>query len=325
MIKNLEIENFKSIKHLKLECKRINVFIGEPNTGKSNILEGLGILSFGCYYGVGKIRDFARFTLLNNLFYDENLDESIKIKFDDEFFEIKFEDGFFVGTYHSSKGELLAFKYDYSASGATSPSHGLSQFKFYRFMPLNYFPSKESEFLLPPRGDNLLAVLMAHKRLKLTISQIFNPFGLRLIFKPQENRMEVLKQYGDVFISYPYSLISETLQRVIFHLVAIESNRESIIVFEEPEAHAFPYYTKFLAEKIALERSGNQYFILTHNPYLLFPLLEKSPQDDIAVFIAYFENYQTKAKPLTAEDKEKVMEEGMDIFFNIERFLEEKE
>ena len=47
MIKNLEIENFKSIKHLKLDCKPINVFIGEPNTGKSNILETLGVLSFG--------------------------------------------------------------------------------------------------------------------------------------------------------------------------------------------------------------------------------------------------------------------------------------
>ena len=49
MIKNLEIENFKSIKHLKLDCKRINLFIGEPNTGKSNILESFGILSFGLY------------------------------------------------------------------------------------------------------------------------------------------------------------------------------------------------------------------------------------------------------------------------------------
>ena len=42
MIKKLEIENFKSIKHLSLDCKRVNVFIGEPNAGKSNILEALG-------------------------------------------------------------------------------------------------------------------------------------------------------------------------------------------------------------------------------------------------------------------------------------------
>ena len=46
MIKNLEIKNFKSIKHLEMECKRINLFIGEPNAGKSNILEALGLASW---------------------------------------------------------------------------------------------------------------------------------------------------------------------------------------------------------------------------------------------------------------------------------------
>ena len=33
MISELEINNFKSIKSLKAQCKRINIFIGEPNAG----------------------------------------------------------------------------------------------------------------------------------------------------------------------------------------------------------------------------------------------------------------------------------------------------
>ena len=38
LIKYVEINNFKSIKHLNLDdCKRINLFIGYPNVGKSNI------------------------------------------------------------------------------------------------------------------------------------------------------------------------------------------------------------------------------------------------------------------------------------------------
>lgn len=45
-IKNIEIKNFKSIRHKKNEgYKRINVFIGYPNVGKSNILEALGLFS----------------------------------------------------------------------------------------------------------------------------------------------------------------------------------------------------------------------------------------------------------------------------------------
>ena len=47
MIKTLEIKNFKSIKHLQLDCKRVNLFIGKPNTGKSNILESAGLFSLG--------------------------------------------------------------------------------------------------------------------------------------------------------------------------------------------------------------------------------------------------------------------------------------
>jgi AAA15 family ATPase/GTPase len=66
MIKNLDIKNFKSIKHLELDCKRVNVFIGKPNTGKSNILESIGLFSIP----YGKIEDFARFENMTNLFYD---------------------------------------------------------------------------------------------------------------------------------------------------------------------------------------------------------------------------------------------------------------
>jgi len=96
-------------------------------------------------------------------------------------------------------------------------------------------------------------------------SSIFEPFGLRLVLRPQEDKIEVLKYHEDVLISYPYFLTSDKLHRVIFYLVAIGSNRDSVLAFEEPEAHAFPYYTKLLAERIALDEGGNQFFISTHN------------------------------------------------------------
>jgi hypothetical protein len=44
MIRHVHIENFKSIKELDLDLKRVNVIIGEPNSGKSNILEAFGLL-----------------------------------------------------------------------------------------------------------------------------------------------------------------------------------------------------------------------------------------------------------------------------------------
>ena len=102
-------------------------------------------------------------------------------------------------------------------------------------------------------------------------------------------------------------------------MAAILSNKDSVLAFEEPETHAFPYYTKYLAEVIALDTNNNQYFITTHNPYFLQPILQKSPKDDIGVFITYFEDYQTKVKPLSEKDMAEIMQ--IDIFSNLDRFL----
>ncbi len=317
MIHELEIRNFKSVNYVKVDCRRITIFIGEPNTGKSNILESVGIFSFP----YGSLNDFVRFEQMSNLFYDENLDDTIRIRVDETVLEITFDGLLFKGSCNTKEKNEFTFEYDYK-SWSSSRSKKESPFKFYRFTIREDFPRKEAGFLLPPSGANLFAVLMASKQLKSAISQIFAPFGLQLVFRPQENKIEVLKQYEDILISLPYSLVSETLQRIVFYLVAINSNKDSVLIFEEPESHSFPYYTKFLAERIALDKN-NQYFISTHNPYFLLSVLEKAPKDEIRVFITYLKDYQTKIKPLNEKGLQEIMDMGIDVFFNTERFLEE--
>jgi len=325
MIKNLEIKNFKSIKHLKLDCKRINIFIGEPNTGKSNILETLGLLSH-VYYG--DLEKFVRFENMSNLFRDEDLEDKIEITFDGNTLRIEFENGTFkgIGNLKSVGKEIEVFSYNYEGRG--SHSSGVNEYKFlkfYKFKVIKEFYRQESEFLFPPAALNLLAILRTRKDMRKLVKQIFDTSGLRVVLKPQENKIEVQKEIEDIIISHPYSLVSDTLQRIIFHLAAIETNKDSAIVFEEPESHAFPYYTKYLAERIALDKNNNQYFIATHNPYILLSILEKAHKDDVAIFITYFEDYQTKVKPLSEKELVEIMDLGIDIFFNIERFLEVKE
>ena len=322
MIQNLEIKNFKSIKHLRLDCKRINIFIGEPNTGKSNILETLGLLSQTGYSHYGELKDFVRFESMSNLFHDENLEDKIAINFDGNTFQIDFQKGRFTGYYHDN---LQAFDYDYACVGQRFQLEELNLFKFYKFEVSREFPFNEPDFLLPPDAKNLLAIILARKDLRKLVKQIFDTSGLRVVLKPQERKIEVQKEIEDIIISHPYSLVSDTLQRIIFHLAAIETNKDSVIVFEEPESHAFPYYTKYLAERIALDKNKNQYFIATHNPYILLSILEKAHKDDVAIFITYFEDYQTKVKLLSEKDLTEIMDLGIDIFFNIERFLEVKE
>ena len=81
MIKRVTVENFKSIEYLEIDCKRVNVFIGEPNSGKSNILEAI----VGLPSAIGFERTLSkiiRFENLSNIFYDELTDRSIIIKLD---------------------------------------------------------------------------------------------------------------------------------------------------------------------------------------------------------------------------------------------------
>jgi AAA15 family ATPase/GTPase len=329
VIKKLEIENFKSVKHLKLDCKRINLFIGEPNTGKSNILETIGLLSHVC--SRRSIRSFIRFENMTDLFYDHILENNVRILFDEKTLEIEFKDGTFSGSYINEKGERTSafISYDYQGSVSASillPARmnriltDFSLFKFYRFAVRSDFPGQRSDFLDPPDGDNLLAVVLVRKDLRAILWQIFDSFGFKLVFEPQEGKIRVQKQLEDIVISFPYSLASETLQRLVFYLTAIYSNKNSVLAFEEPEAHAFPYYTKYLAETIAHNKNNNQYFISTHNPYFLLSVLEKTPKNEVAVFRTKLEDYQTKVKALTEEQIGEILEKGIDIFFDIERF-----
>ena len=83
MINQLEINNFKSIQSLKLNCKRVNVFIGEPNSGKSNILEALALQSQNAF-GKELNKDIIRYRTIGNLFYDSNINNPIEVKTDEK-------------------------------------------------------------------------------------------------------------------------------------------------------------------------------------------------------------------------------------------------
>ncbi len=318
----LEIKNFKSIKHLKLDCKRINVFIGQPNTGKSNILESLGLLSFGYYSRFGyESKLFVRYENTSNLFYDQHVENSSAIKCDKDILKLEFKGGRFEGFYNKEGPSTVHLSGDYTELRVNGFGNGaLAPFKYYKFVVKTNFKRLESEFLMPPSGENLLSLLLSNRELRALANQPFASIGIRLGLRPQEGKIEIVKDYEDIIISYPYHLTSDTLQRLIFYMAAILTNKQSVLVFEEPESHAFPYYTKYLAEMIALDENENQYFMSTHNPYFLLPLLEKTSKDDIAIFITYYEDYQTKVKPMSEADIQRITE--IDVFSNIESFLE---
>src|SRR5689334_12182744 len=76
MISRVTIENFKSIEKAAFDARRVNVFIGEPNSGKSNILEAIAFQSPEVH---GRLREICRITQMAELFFDRELDRVVKI------------------------------------------------------------------------------------------------------------------------------------------------------------------------------------------------------------------------------------------------------
>ena len=114
-------------------------------------------------------------------------------------------------------------------------------------------------------------------------------------------------------------MIADTLQRVIFYKAAILSNKESVLLFEEPEAHMFPPYMRRFTTDVIFDKT-NQFFIATHSPYILDALMEDAP-DDVAIHLVYYENGETKVKRMQEKDMDEVRAFGVDLFFNLESYL----
>jgi len=82
-IDNISISNFKSIRNLNIEgLTRINLFIGKPNVGKSNILEAFGMFSLP-YLELNPNKKFSSFIRIENqneIFSDGIFENQIILK-----------------------------------------------------------------------------------------------------------------------------------------------------------------------------------------------------------------------------------------------------
>jgi AAA15 family ATPase/GTPase len=343
MIESLTIKNFKSIKDLSIDCKRVNLFIGRPNTGKSNILEALGLLSWLPYAKVipeeekkpdntkailipreynPRLFNFIRFLGVQDLFRNSLIDEKVEVSVTKQK-EIGINMKLMAGAvFIEDKNNNNKIKLSYSGevTKIDSTLEDFSFIKYYKFSRDNIvFPHDISQSLLPPSGSNLFSLVLGNKRLRKVMADFFKEEELTLVLRPHDMSFEVQSQIGDIVFNNPYISVSDTLQRILFHYMAMESNEENTLVFEEPESYAFPFYTKWLAERIALYNT-NQFFISTHNPYFLEPILEKTKKDDINLFAVFKEGFHTKLVKLTEDDISELLDS--DPFFNLDQFTE---
>jgi AAA15 family ATPase/GTPase len=310
-----------------LPCKKLNVFIGEPNSGKSNIIEALCLQSQNAISSELNHQMF-RYKTIGDLFHDFNINSPIHIITDDKLTILGYairDNGAPENQFHflldSEKEKTQPTQISHDGKVAISGNLSSTNVHFYEFKRLLSFINNYVPHLSVPYGENLPSLLLSNPEYKKWVSDFLKAKGLTLNLKPTENDIIVSKFVNDDIYSYPYFTLSETLQRIIFYTIAIKSNKDNVILLDEPESNTFPLYTKLLAERIALDKT-NQFFLTTHNPYLLLNLIEKSKQEDINVIIARMENYQTKLTVLKSDQIAEVLNLNSDVFFNFDKVLD---
>lgn len=339
MIRNLDIKNYKSINQLELSCSRINVLIGEPNSGKSNILEALDLSYLSWMMGInggnqkaGKelinLKSFFRVNKVADMFHLGNLTSPISITHPD----------FSIGTtieYKPDMGkDVTLFEFNNSHGSFTNfdsdfiPQAPLqfysSPIKPYRYKSNVQFHDVGNyiQRLMAPFGNNLAKVIYHNKDMQQLAKDFAKEHGFDLnIDNATDNITLQLRINEGLVYSLSYEALADTYKRILFYSAAIKHTNATVITLDEPDTHAFPPYVSYLADEI-IKQNKVQFFIATHNPYLLNNFIENSPAEELSVFVVSYDklNRTTIAKKLNDKDLSELLDFGVDIFFNLNRY-----
>jgi hypothetical protein len=262
-----------------------------------------------------------RISQWNQLFYGQDLSQHISIVADKTTVELRYNDR--TKRFDAYSGEERVESLNPGLLYVTGENLPSAKFALYRFNKRDQFPFMEANFAVPPDTPNLLE-LLRRKDIHQGLQPFLNEVNLDLDLTMKTIRLG-LQAAGEGIretIYLPYSALSESLQRIIFYAAIVLGNKNMVVALDMPEAHMHPPHVKKLAELIARDES-NQYFITTYSPYFLMSLIEKTPKDELSVFLTYKDRNETKVKTLANEQIEEALDMDVDVFFNLDKFLEE--
>lgn len=329
MIHKLSIRNFKSIRELDLDCRRVNVFIGEPNAGKTNVLEAIGLWCPGVH---AELRRVCRAEYVSELFFDQNTQEAVCVILGGANVQlIKYDGGANLCFPEPDPDPELDDMVEHvPISDDLNISSKLRRYrvdgpkvKYFIYNANAPFDEVANGGLAPPFGSNLASLLANDKTARQIAADYFCDSRYRLSVDVGKRDLSMSRQEDSAVVSFPYSATSETLRRMIFYRLALETSRKCILAFDEPEANSYPPYTKILAESIAKDEQENQFFLTTHSPYMLTSIIGKTPASELNVFVCRLEGSETKVYPMNEDQRMELMEMDMSAFFNLDRFLPE--
>jgi predicted ATPase len=320
-INTLQISRFKSIKEIALGCRKVNVFIGPPDTGKTNILEALNFLSrLGLGAPIGTSLRLRADQGFEPLFHRQFFDSPIEIKIDAMTVSTSLEGAdrhlvVRVSNPQASDGVIFQFDATYS------PLHQFQQIRFYGFSGAEVwqYGGNTTSVVMPPDGWNLMYVARHNEQVYNFLKEQVAGLDWKLRFDQAAKRFRLSEVRQDDIIDYNLELLSDSIKRFFFFGAILLTSKDAVLVFDEPDVQAFPPYPKLLGRMIADDES-NQFFLTTHNPYLLAELAEKTKAEDLAIFICRRNSEGgTEARRLDLPEVQEIIGWGPDTFFNLSR------
>lgn len=353
-INNIKIKNFKSLRDVEInDCRRVNVFIGYPNVGKSNILEAIGVYSL-LHKGIidrKSLKLFIRYSRFSDLFFNNDVKQEPSVLINNEtnlvFNLLHLERLLIIFSGLSKKaletsnvkirrGELYSIiKVTKNGTFAEDPQKAeivkyadKPNIKKYTFNQDFKLKKSRNLSLNMPSGSNLSDIIEVDASLRSDINQMLRDYNMNLQFdrSNEKGEVELRKNLNDgTSVTINWELIADTLQRLFFYKAAISSNEDSVLLFEEPEAHMFPPYISKFTSDVILDKQNNQFFITTHSPFVLNDFMEDLDKEELAIYAVGYkqETGETIIYRMSREEMDEIYQYGIDLFFNLENYLKD--
>jgi AAA15 family ATPase/GTPase len=335
MIKKIHIQNFKSIYDLELDVGRVNLFIGENGSGKSNLLEALVFVSAGESNKLDNEFLFSRGlrvpepelmrSAFDDYYEDENIEISIVFKNN-----LKKEYSFFnrnmpysmweEDNYHWMSQEVLnpklseKIKKEYQLCLDTK----LNNFLIYspEYEVLRNFDNEGQIQPLGVKGEGLYKLL-----------KVVNSYEDKSYIKTIIESLQLFNWFDDITIpdelafgekkliikdKYLYTEIDQrsTNEGFLFILFYITL----LVAKETPKAFAIDNVDSFLNPKLCTKlmilitdlakKYDKQVFLTTHNPAILDGI-DLNDEEQKLFVVSRNKKGHTRMKEITAKDKPK--------------------
>ena len=345
----LAIDNFKSVRNLQSDLRRVSVLIGPPGEGKSNILEALGLLACLQARDHRNLAEYVRLQDVRDLAGFQDQDQPTRVQYSTLWATLE-QDGEKItgqaGTCPLEPGHrrlrfqgrgksITRLELDHQAEREAPREHPgeCPRLRFYRFTGdpewdrrpehqlLPYAtgrerPRSKSEprGLLPPTGRNLPYMIRNHRWLNRIAESLLGNMSPPMALAPEGTGLGLEEVRYEDRTAVPDQLMPASIRKYLLTLAAITTNRDSTVILEDPEEGMHHQQVHHLAESIGLDDRHNRYIITTRSNKFLIPLVSKTHRDEISLHPVRRENGNTVMGRLRQEALPELFERN--IFTN---------